>query len=121
MQDNKIENLMEQAIHKIKNIIDVDTVIGKPITCIDGTMIIPITKVSVGFVAGGGEYSQNIPPKNEQKQYPFAGGSTAGFSINPVGFLIGSGGKIRLVTLENKNTFEEIVKIVENLTSKLNK
>ncbi|MGN1212738.1 MAG: GerW family sporulation protein [Christensenellales bacterium] len=119
MQDNKIENLMEQAIEKIKKIIDVDTIIGKPINCIDGTMIIPITKVSVGFVAGGGEYSQNIPPKNEQKQYPFAGGSTAGFSINPVGFLIGSGKNIKLVTMDHKNTFEEIVKIVENITSKL--
>ena len=119
MQDNKIENLMEQAIEKIKKIIDVDTVIGKPINCIDGKMIIPITKVSVGFVAGGGEYSQNIPPKNEQKQYPFAGGSTAGFSINPVGFLIGSGKNIKLVTMDNKNTFDEIVKIVENITSKL--
>jgi sporulation protein YtfJ len=120
MQDNKkIENLMEQAITKIKDVIDVNTVIGKPITCLDGTTIIPITKVTVGFVAGGGEYSQNIPPKNAQKEYPFAGGSTAGFSVNPVGFLVGTGDKLKLITVDNKNNFEEILKIVGDLTKKI--
>lgn len=122
MQDNKkIENLMQQAMTKIKDIIDVNTVIGTPVTCPDGTMIIPITKVTVGFVAGGGEYSQNIPPKNAQKEYPFAGGSTAGFAVNPVGFLIGSDKNIKFVSVENKNVFEDIAKIVSDITSKLAK
>lgn len=107
---------MEQALTKIKQAIDVNTIIGNPIALPDGTIIIPITKVTVGFVAGGGEYSQNIPPKNEQKQYPFAGGSTAGFSVNPVGFLVGNGKDVKLITMENKNTFDDILKIVENLT-----
>ena len=73
MQDNneKIESLMRQAIAKIKDIVDTNTVIGNPINCADGTMIIPITKVTIGFIAGGGEYSQNIPPKNAKKEYPF--------------------------------------------------
>ena len=61
--NDKIENLMKNAITKIKDIIDVNTVIGNPLTAVDGTMIIPITKVTVGFVAGGGEYTQNIPLK----------------------------------------------------------
>lgn len=122
MQDNKkIENLMQQAMTKIKDIIDVNTVIGTPVTCPDGTMIIPITKVTVGFVAGGGEYSQNIPPKNAQKEYPFAGGSTAGFSVNPVGFLIGSNKNIKFVSVENKNIFEDIAKIVSDITNKISK
>ena len=70
MQENndKIENLMKQAITKIKDIIDTNTVIGNPINCLDGNMIIPITKVTIGFVVGGGEYSQNIPPKNAKKE-----------------------------------------------------
>ena len=109
---------MEQALAKIKESIDVNTIIGNPITTLEGTMIIPITKVCVGFVAGGGEYSQNIPPKNEQKQYPFAGGSTAGFSVNPVGFLIGKDGNFKLITMDNKNSFDEILIIVDNLTKK---
>ena len=124
MQENnneKIENLMKNAISKIKDIIDVNTVIGSPLTAIDGTMIIPITKVTVGFVAGGGEYSQNIPPKNAQKEYPFAGGSTAGFSISPIGFLVGNSGNLKLITIENKNTFEDVMKLFNDLTKNMKK
>ena len=119
--NEKIENLMKNAITKIKDIIDVNTVVGTPINCVDGTMIIPITKVTVGFVAGGGEYSQNIPPKNAQKEYPFAGGSTAGFSVSPIGFLIGNGDKLKLITVENKNSFEDAMKLFKDLTSNLKK
>ena len=123
MQGNneKIENLMKNAITKIRDIIDVNTVVGNPINCIDGTMIIPITKVTVGFVAGGGEYTQNIPPKNAQKEYPFAGGSTAGFSVSPIGFLIGKGDKLKLITIENKNTFDDIMKLVKDFSQNLKK
>ena len=123
MQGNneKIENLMKNAITKIRDIIDVNTVVGNPINCIDGTMIIPITKVTVGFVAGGGEYTQNIPPKNAQKEYPFAGGSTAGFSVSPIGFLIGNGDKLKLITIENKNTFDDIMKLVKDFSQNLRK
>lgn len=120
MQDNtKIQNLMQNAMTKIKDIIDVDTVVGTPISCLDGTTIIPITKVIVGFVAGGGEYSQNIPPKNAQKEYPFAGGSTAGFSISPIGFLVMKNGKTEFVTLDNKSTFDELVKLASDITKKV--
>ena len=120
MQDNdKIENLMKNAISKIKEMIDVNTVIGNPISSFDGTIIIPITKVSVGFVAGGGEYSQNIPPKNAQKEYPFAGGSTAGFSITPIGFLVGKSGNLKLINMDNKSTFESVLKLFDEITKNL--
>ena len=120
MQDNdKIENLMKNAISKIKDMIDVNTVIGNPISSFDGTIIIPITKVSVGFVAGGGEYSQNIPPKNAQKEYPFAGGSTAGFSITPIGFLVGKSGNLKLINMDNKSTFESVLKLFDEITKNL--
>src|SRR5574344_310906 len=107
MQDNqKIESLMQQAMSKINDMVDVNTVVGKPLNCPDGTLIIPITKVCIGFVAGGGEYTQNIPPKNAQKEYPFVGGSTAGVSIVPVGFLVGTGERLKLLTVENKNSLK---------------
>ena len=123
MQGNneKIENLMKNAISKIKDIIDVNTIIGNPINCLDGTMIIPITKVTVGFIAGGGEYSQNIPPKNAQKEYPFAGGSTAGFSVSPIGFLIGNSDKLKLITVESKNTFDDVMKLFKDLSRNIKK
>ena len=121
MQNNeKIESLMRQAMSKIKEITDVNTVIGNPIK--NGSMtIIPITKVTVGFVAGGGEYSQNIPPKNAQKEYPFAGGSTAGVSITPIGFLIGNDDKLKLITIDNKNTFEDAMKLFGDIAKNLKK
>ena len=123
MQDNneKIESLMKQAITKIKDIVDTNTVIGNPINCIDGTMIIPITKVTIGFVAGGGEYSQNIPPKNAKKEYPFAGGSTAGVSVVPVGFLIGNTDNLKFVSVENKSTFEEVMQLLNNVMQNMKK
>ena len=121
MQNNdKIESLMRQAMSKIRELTDVNTVIGTPIKSGE-TTIIPITKVTVGFVAGGGEYSQNIPPKNAQKEYPFAGGSTAGVSINPVGFLVGNDDKLKLITIENKNTFEDIIKLFGDITKNMKK
>ncbi len=118
--NEKIENLMKNAISKIKEFTDVNTVVGKPIKNGDLT-IIPITKVTVGFVAGGGEYSQNIPPKNAQKEYPFAGGSTAGVSIVPIGFLIGDDSKLKLITIENKNTFEDLMKLFQDVTKNMKK
>ncbi len=122
MQNNndKIESLMRQAMSKIKELTDVNTVIGNPIKNGE-TTIIPITKVTIGFVAGGGEYSQNIPPKNAQKEYPFAGGSTAGVSIVPIGFLIGNDDKLKLITIENKNTFEDVMKLFGDITKNLKK
>ena len=122
MQDNdKIESLMKNALTKIKDTIDVNTVVGAPLYTQDGTMIIPITKVTVGFVAGGGEYTQNIPPKNAQREYPFAGGSSAGFSVTPIGFLIGNGEKLKLITVENKNAFEDAMALFKNIAKNIKK
>ena len=123
MQDNndKIEGLIKQAVTRIKDIIDTNTVVGNPIYCTDGTMIIPITKITVGFVAGGGEYSQNIPPKNAKKDYPFAGGSTAGVSVVPVGFLVGNADKLQFVSIENSSTFDEVMKLLNNVMQNMKK
>ena len=123
MLDNneKIESLMKNAMCKLKDIIAVNTVVGTPLFLEDGTMIVPITKVAMGFVAGGGEYSQNIPPKNAQKEYPFAGGSTAGFSVTPVGFLIGKSGNLKLVSVDNQSKFEEVCKLFKDISKNLKK
>ena len=114
-----INQLMEEALTKIKTIIDVNTVIGDPIVTVDGLNIIPITKVSMGFVTGGGEYSQNIPVKKQKDDYPFAGGSGAGFNITPIGFLVGRENALKLISVDNKNSFEEILKIVNGIVKKI--
>lgn len=116
-EPHKIEKIMQDAMNKIKDIIDVNTVIGNPINSVDGTIIIPITKVSVGFVAGGGEYNQSV--EKQHQDYPFAGGSGTGFCVTPIGFLVGNNSHLRFIGTNNKNSFEEIVKIVADLTKKL--
>ena len=117
--NHPINKIMEEALTKIKTIIDVNTVIGSPMVTMDGLTIIPITKVCVGFVAGGGEYSQNIPPKKQKENYPFAGGSGAGFNVTPIGFLVGKDSTLKFISVENKNSFEKILKIVNELVSKI--
>lgn len=124
IEDKKhpINKIMEEALNKIKTIIDVDTVIGAPLKTMDGITIIPITKVSVGFIAGGGEYAQNVPPKKQKDDYAFAGGSSAGFNINPIGFLVGKENNLKFVGVDSKDSFEKIfqtcVELVNKLTNK---
>jgi len=119
---NPVESIMAEAMSKLKSVIDVNTVIGNPITTFDGTTIIPISKVSAGFIAGGGEYNQTKDMrKNANLDFPFAGGSGTGFSINPIGFLVETSSGIKLINIDNKSAYESILEIVKNVTDKLNK
>lgn len=80
-----IENLISNTIKEIKSMVDSDVVVGKEILVGEsGKKILPISRVSVGFVAGGGEYSKN----QEKGRFPYAGGSGAGFSVIPMGVLV---------------------------------
>ena len=83
--EHPIGDLMQTTLENIKDMVDVNTVIGEPVPTGTGATIIPVSKVTFGFVAGGGEYDQNQLPEEEK---PFAGGSGAGVSVQPVGFLV---------------------------------
>ncbi|NLM74116.1 MAG: sporulation protein YtfJ [Clostridiaceae bacterium] len=97
MGQHPIEELMRTAMESIKEMVDVNTIVGDAVQTIDGTVIIPVSKVCFGFAAGGGEFSKNS--KNENPSYPFAGGSGAGVSINPVAFLIvGRNNSVRMIS-----------------------
>lgn len=119
---NPVESIMAEAMSKLKSVIDVNTVVGNPITTFDGTTIIPISKVSAGFIAGGGEYNQSKDmKKNKDLDFPFAGGSGTGFSISPVGFLIQTANGIKLVSIDDKSAYENMLEIVKNITEKITK
>ena len=121
-KNNKVEQIMNEAMSKLKSVIDVNTVVGNPITTFDGTTIIPISKVSAGFIAGGGEFNQNKDmKKNKDLDFPFAGGSGTGFSINPIGFLVETKNGIKLINIDNKSSYENILEILKNVTDKINK
>lgn len=118
-RENKIKELMSTAMKDINSLIDVNTVIGKPFTTNDGKTIIPVTKVTMGFMVGGGEYGEikNLV-KSEEK--PFAGGSSAIVSLKPTGFLVEGKNGMKLVSVPTDavtkafETAEEFIKSFRN-------
>lgn len=99
--ENQIESLIENTINNMKTVIDTDNVIGKPIIS-DGNVIIPISKVSFGFVTGGGEYSETVP-KVKLGELPHAGAGGGGVTITPIGFLVCKGNTQNLIKVEKDN------------------
>lgn len=104
VRPHKIEEIMKSAMQQIRTMIDVNTVIGKPIELEKEVKIIPITKVIVGLVAGGGEYTENTLSKQKSDEYPFAAGSGSGFQIVPVGFLMKENGVYKMIDVDLKST-----------------
>jgi len=109
---NNVQNVLEETLKNLKAIIDVDSIIGKPITQGEN-IIIPISKVSVGFISGGGEI--NIKKKVPNFGYPFTGGSGGGCNITPIGFLCVNGGNVNFIKVETTNSVEKIIDVVSNL------
>lgn len=99
MAEHPIEGMMDTTLDKIKQMVDVNSVVGDPITAPDGTVIIPISKINYGFASGGSD----LPVKVPEKQY-FGGGAGAGVTITPVAFLVVSGGEVRLLRVEGGST-----------------
>lgn len=128
MTEHPIEGLMLTAMNSIKDMIDVNTIIGDPIQASNNIVIIPISKVSFGFVAGGSEFKgetideYNKRDKDEQIQYrlPFGGGSGAGVSVNPIAFLVVQSNVVKLLPVDHDNTFDKILDYVPDLMEKLN-
>lgn len=101
MEKHPIENLMTTAMDSIRDMVDVNTVVGEAIATPDGATLIPISRVSFGFVAGGGEYGESQPrqqgPDSTDADIPFAGGAGAGVTVQPLGFLVSCREQVRLV------------------------
>jgi len=115
-----INNLIDNAMDKIKTIVDSSTVIGDKVETPDGTVIIPISKVSVGYVVGGGEYA-DLASRRVANHFPMAGGSSGGMSVTPVGFLIESKGEINFINVENKTVYQTILNMFNALLAKMEK
>lgn len=120
MGQHPIEELMKTAMESIKGMVDVNTIVGDAVQTIDGTVIIPVSKVAFGFAAGGGEYSKT--QKNENTGYPFAGGSGAGVSINPVAFLIvGRNNTIKMIPASPHAALDRALDNIPNLIEQIKK
>ncbi len=107
MEKHPIESLMGTSMESIREMVDVNTVVGDAVQTQDGSTIIPISKVSFGFVAGGGEYGAGA-----QEGKPFAGGAGAGVSVHPMGFLVCSQNGVRLLSASCASPMERIVEMI---------
>lgn len=107
MSEHPIQGLMKTAMENIKEMVDVNTIIGDPVETKDGSVIIPVSKVGFGFAAGGSEFkTQSVNYQNEEgpsspPAYPFGGGSGGGVSITPVAFIVVGEKGIRLMSMES--------------------
>ena len=112
----KLPNMLENTIQKIREMVDVNSVIGEPITTPDGVTIIPVSKVSVGFGGGGTDFANNKGGEN-----PFGGGVGGGVNVTPICFLIVSNGNVRMmpVAAPANTTADRIVEMVPDTIDKL--
>jgi len=115
-----IENLMNTAMENIKQMIDVNTVVGNAVETKTGAVIIPISQVSCGFAAGGAEYETATATQVQGEGYlPFGGGSGAGVSVKPVGFLVVKDNDVRLLTVKGNQLAERVVDLTPQILEKI--
>ena len=128
MSEHPIEGLMTTAMSSIQDMIDVNTIIGEPIETNNNIVIIPISKVSFGFAAGGSEFNGEAldeytkKDKEEQVQYrlPFGGGSGAGVTIKPIAFLVVQSGGVKLIPVEHNSSIDKLLDYMPDLMEKTN-
>ena len=113
---NKIEGMMNCSVDKMKEIINADTIIGKSITTPDGTMVIPVSKVTYGFASGGSDFASSSCKDKEI----FGGGNGVGVSIIPVAFLVISGSDVKLMQIESfTGALDRIISMTPDMVDKI--
>ncbi len=121
--EHPIQGLMKTAMESIKGMVDVNTVVGEAVETQDGTVVIPVSRISLGFVAGGGEYGfareGRRAPDGEAQGWPFGGGSGAGVSVNPVGFLVVGEKTIRFLPVDQRVNLERLVDAAPEIIDKV--
>lgn len=121
-QQHPIDNMMQTTMESIRGMVDVNTVVGAPVMDQKGTTIIPISKVSFGFVAGGGEYAVEDGKQKPMPTdiFPFAGGTGAGVSVQPVGFLVVTDKQVKMLPAQTTGAMERMVELLPQLIEELN-
>ncbi|MDO4572323.1 MAG: spore germination protein GerW family protein [Clostridia bacterium] len=99
-----LESILQNALGELKRLVGADTIIGEPIRANERTTVLPVSRVSLGFVSGGGEYGTKNPLVKSgyvldggARPYPFTGAVTAGVSAVPVAFLAVTDGEVRVL------------------------
>ena len=116
MSEVNIRQLMETAMSSLLEMMDVNTVVGDMLETSSQISVIPISKVSCGFVAGGGEYGKQKQPEQD---LPFAGGSGAGVTVAPVGFLVGHGNSVRFIAVNESSSLDRAIEALPGIIEQL--
>ena len=122
MGNHPIDGLMSTAMQNIKEMVDVDTIVGAPVESPDGTVIIPISRVAFGFAAGGSEFGK----KENEADAMFGGGSGGGVSISPVAFMVVGQNQIKLLPVSVSDSpveriLDAVPGVIDKINGKLNK
>ncbi|MGI6665881.1 MAG: GerW family sporulation protein [Bacillota bacterium] len=133
MTGHPIESLMKTTMESLKSMVDVNTVVGEPVETKDGTVIVPVSRVSFGFVAGGGDegaqgsrgaggsqgQEEDYGTEGDLGSMPFTGGSGAGVTVRPVGFLVVGPTKVRFIPVDNQAIYDRLLDEAPELLDKL--
>ncbi|SDW56391.1 sporulation protein YtfJ [Marininema mesophilum] len=136
MAEHPIQGLMTTAMENIKEMVDVNTIIGDAVEAPDGSIIIPVSRVGFGFAAGGSEFGgkksdgegknggsgsgKGGQEQGKENPLPFGGGSGGGVSITPIGFLVVSDRGIRMLNVEGSNNlYDRLIELAPNLVEKV--
>ncbi len=129
MPDHPIEALMKTTMDSIKEMVDVNTILGDPVETPDGTVILPVSRVTFGFAAGGSEFPGSGDQAAGQAQHgaassgagelPFGGGAGAGITVQPVAFLVVGQGQIRALPVDGGAIIDRLIDVVPQLLGQM--
>ncbi|HHT16375.1 MAG TPA: sporulation protein YtfJ [Papillibacter sp.] len=121
MDKHPIGDLMETTMQKIREMVDVNTIIGTPIVTADGISLIPVSKVSFGFASGGTDFKTKSQKESPSQGNSFGGGSGAGVNIVPVAFLVVKDGNVRLINITPpaNTTVDRVIELVPEVIDKV--
>lgn len=117
-KNSSLLDLFKTSIERIQTLVDSQTVVGEPIKIDKDTTVIPISKTSVGFVVGGGEYSDKSS-RRVANHFPMAGSSGCGMSVSPIGFISIYKDEIKFIDIENKTLYQTMVNLVNKIISNI--
>ena len=124
MDRHPIEGMMTTTMESIRDMVDVNTVVGEPIATADGATVVPISRVSFGFVAGGGEYRLPESARAAASQWdesPFAGGAGAGVTVQPLGFLVTGPDAVRLLPAQCYQPIDRVIELIPQMVADIKK
>ncbi|WP_096436123.1 GerW family sporulation protein [Alteribacter populi] len=122
MSEHPIQGLMKTAMENLKEMVDVNTIVGDPVETPDGSVIMPVSKVGFGFAAGGSEFIVETKGSHgeQDEKHPFGGGSGGGVSITPIAFLIVNTQGVKMVHLDQStHLYEKLLEFAPQVVDKI--